>query len=86
MLEFTPPEADVRFAYAHHNGPYRSPEHRAGYEAAFDRWLAEHDRQVAERVIAWFEESDPNGVTFDYDIAREHFGVRLPNGKGSDDA
>lgn len=48
MSDYTPTIEDVRNHYAYGCGP----EHTwAESREDFDRWLAEHDRQVAER--AW---------------------------------
>lgn len=54
--QYTPTTEKVADAWAsRYDGEHASAsgEERRGYEAEFARWLAEHDRQVAER--AWDE-------------------------------
>jgi len=57
--DYTPTTEDVRDAYREQSDGCDFPKHQdyidykasGGGEGEFDRWLAEHDRQVAER--AW---------------------------------
>lgn len=48
-----------------------SMHHRIASEDAARRWLAEHDREVADRVISWIEQKWYE----EYPDAREHFGL-----------
>lgn len=62
MTEYTPTIEQVRYRYWSYGSPVPeflqgTAEYVAG--ADFDRWLAEHDRQVAER--AWNECADRVG-------------------------
>ena len=50
MNEYTPDTDTVRGNYAVHSTPSFPREAR---EQSFDRWLAEHDRQV--KAVAWEE-------------------------------
>ena len=69
MNEYTPTTEDVREDFAFPWYPDQIGD-RTARVAAFDRWLSEHDRQVAER--AWdegvelalnFAKRNPDGVT-----------------------
>ena len=47
MSDYTPTEGDVRQRYIGHNGSYWTwPE-----QCEFDRWLAQHDAEVAARAL-----------------------------------
>ena len=56
MSDYTPTTEEVRDHYASYPGARFTPETAEW----FDRWLAEHDRQVAERAWheGWRHESD----------------------------
>ena len=46
--DYTPTTEEVREGYAEHVDAYGGVNLGIGF---FDRWLAEHDRQVAERTL-----------------------------------
>ena len=52
MDDYTPTTLEVRESYTYFRGTIPTVEHAA----EFDRWLAEHDREVAEK--AWDEGYD----------------------------
>ena len=64
MSEYTPTTEDVREDFAFPWSPDQIGD-RTARVAAFDRWLSEHDRQVAER--AWEEGARWAAVEFGRD-------------------
>ena len=52
MSDYTPTTGIVKAAYMVHMNHHENIEHEDG-AAEFDRWLAEHDRQIAAE--AWDE-------------------------------
>lgn len=53
MTKYTPTTEQVRRIYVKHaafHGVGKSALHGFSAEAEFDRWLAEHDRQVREKL------------------------------------
>lgn len=74
MSDYTPTTERVRNSYANDVASYPKPanvfEAAARAEAAkeeFDRWLAEHDRQVSERVWDQATANDYAGAYADDD-------------------
>ena len=54
--QWTPTTDQVRSFYAHdsedeYHDPIAYPSHVRSAEQAFDRWLAEHDREVAAKAL-----------------------------------
>lgn len=58
MTEYTPTTETVRYAYAAHKAHYGGERGYQKQATEFDRWLAERDRQVAERAWerGWLDE------------------------------
>lgn len=51
MTEYTPTTETVRYAYAAHNAHYGGEMGYQKQATEFDRWLAEHDRQVQAEAL-----------------------------------
>jgi len=60
--EYTPTTGDVRVAWMayHIDATDESPMPMSGWSDEFDRWLAAHDREVAEAVVVRIAESVQN--------------------------
>lgn len=70
MSDYTPTTDSMREYYVRHD--WCGSQSRAQYEAEFDRWLEQHEREVAAKALIDFADAhlDPdNWVLFSIDDA-----------------